>query len=1471
MKKLTALFLLFCMVLTVNLPIIHAEDDGILFSDNFSGDLSSWNIISESSTTCYIRSYKSNDMLYLDGSETRDFVQVFAGDEWKNISYTTDFSILDNGYVGWYFRYSAKGHYLLQYGPSREFKLLKKDAQKESGYETIAAYPLSITMDTIHSVEINARGSQITVELDGIQIISATDNALTEGKIGLRVLDCDMFIDNVKVVEGDFTLSQGAVDEKIDGEYPAMVGTTTKEMFEQRVAELPSEISLKEPVAITGKTKIFVSVDGGDDADGTIDKPYKTLQQALEKAKKGNPADTVIYMRGGSYRINETIKINSVLSGIKISAYNNEEVKFIGGYEISGSQFHPVTDTAVTERFLPSVRDKIVEVDLESLGITDLGTIKPGGYGIDSTGTTPLPVELFFGSEKMTLSRWPNNTNTMIGVVVDEGNAPGFDNLKGEKYYDDGRGFEFKLVDERPLSWQENDDIWMYGAYSREWALARIKVKEFNHDTKTVRTVHSSHYGAVMGCNFYFMNVLEELDFPGEYYVDKESGKLYIYPLGALEENSVTWAFYNGNMIEVSDANNVVISGISLEGSKGNGIYANNIKGCTFQGIKMNNIGGHGINAMEAYNTTVLSCDLKNISGMGIYVSGDSYVLSSNGNYIQNNYLTNIGKDYDSQGIQMNGTGNVASHNSVHVLDTSALRFTGCENVIEYNEFGDVMKRVDDGGAIYTYTQFLYRGNHIRYNYLHDIYGSDTRSGMPFGIYLDNITSDNMVYGNTLVDVVTPIHHTWGRETVVVNNIIAGYGRSNIANASMNESEITSLSYFDTPQQQPNRPFTESGEPNGVFKSNASGLPWQSEEWGARYPRLPGIAEEEWWIPKHCYYANNVIYDHLPPRLTENRIQYGEVVNNELLYEDPFVDYEGGNYNLNLSASGLSEYSGLESVPSYEKTGIVMDGVFRTEKPKIGKFYLTYPENHSSGNDLKNITLRWTRPDGADYFDVEVATDPGMKNIVLSERTENITHNINVSEYGKKYYWRVTARTRMNTMNPTPSVSEVGAFSTKEAMVEFEELAVSAQVILDKYSSAESGYVYSKQEQGKLVGNVETARVVAQEQGYAAGVQYLDESLRSFLKNAEMTCVIEDTFENDSLGSEPAGYTMSGRGKFAVENVDGGQSLQILDDILDNYAVLPKNFDPISGKMSISFRVKPMQKDCNMFMKVRQDSLIDPVVVQFSETGAILLCNGFDDGGEYLTTYNAGEWYQFNIEIDTVACIYSVDINGQNYVKDKLFYDKFIENFKSRNYLNAMVITTGAPMENLGTFYFDDLKISVANLPNDNVVISDASEKAGQKLWENALSEIGDQVIIAVNSPKAVVGKTIKYIDKNTATTPYISNERTFVPIRFISENIGGQVSWDSVTGTVSINLNGNEIKMVVGECDYTINGEIYTMDVAPQITSDRTFIPIRVAAESLGLQVDYDNHGLVSISYIEDAFSTLSDIAILLTASKIM
>lgn len=134
----------------------------------------------------------------------------------------------------------------------------------------------------------------------------------------------------------------------------------------------------------------------------------------------------------------------------------------------------------------------------------------------------------------------------------------------------------------------------------------------------------------------------------------------------------------------------------------------------------------------------------------------------------------------------------------------------------------------------------------------------------------------------------------------------------------------------------------------------------------------------------------------------------------------------------------------------------------------------------------------------------------------------------------------------------------------------------------------------------------------------------------------------------------------------------------------------------------------------------------------------------------------------------------------------------------------------------------------------------------------------GEDVKLVLDCPTALINGVPTRVDNdNTDVVPYISSEnRTLVPIRFISEALGAEVSWDETTKTVSVD-NG-KIEMVIGNTSYKVDGKAMTMETAPIIANGRTMIPLRAAAEALGQQV-YRNDGLIVISDIE---CTMSDTA---------
>jgi hypothetical protein len=88
---------------------------------------------------------------------------------------------------------------------------------------------------------------------------------------------------------------------------------------------------------------------------------------------------------------------------------------------------------------------------------------------------------------------------------------------------------------------------------------------------------------------------------------------------------------------------------------------------------------------------------------------------------------------------------------------------------------------------------------------------------------------------------------------------------------------------------------------------------------------------------------------------------------------------------------------------------------------------------------------------------------------------------------------------------------------------------------------------------------------------------------------------------------------------------------------------------------------------------------------------------------------------------------------------------------------------------------------------------------------------------------------------------PFISGGRTMVPVRFISEAFGAKVDYDAATKGITITLGDIVIAMQIGNTNVMVNGKSYTIDAPPMIKANRTFVPIRFISEILQATVTYD------------------------------
>ena len=108
------------------------------------------------------------------------------------------------------------------------------------------------------------------------------------------------------------------------------------------------------------------------------------------------------------------------------------------------------------------------------------------------------------------------------------------------------------------------------------------------------------------------------------------------------------------------------------------------------------------------------------------------------------------------------------------------------------------------------------------------------------------------------------------------------------------------------------------------------------------------------------------------------------------------------------------------------------------------------------------------------------------------------------------------------------------------------------------------------------------------------------------------------------------------------------------------------------------------------------------------------------------------------------------------------------------------------------------------------------------------------------------VGETSYTVNGSNRTmdaAPVIIDNRTMVPLRFIAEALGAEVSWNGETRTAIVNLDDTTLYVTIGEL--TLG-----MDVPAVIINERTMAPLRYISESLGAEVDWDpDTGRIDIS----------------------
>lgn len=122
-------------------------------------------------------------------------------------------------------------------------------------------------------------------------------------------------------------------------------------------------------------------------------------------------------------------------------------------------------------------------------------------------------------------------------------------------------------------------------------------------------------------------------------------------------------------------------------------------------------------------------------------------------------------------------------------------------------------------------------------------------------------------------------------------------------------------------------------------------------------------------------------------------------------------------------------------------------------------------------------------------------------------------------------------------------------------------------------------------------------------------------------------------------------------------------------------------------------------------------------------------------------------------------------------------------------------------------------------------------------------------VTMKINSPWCVIGSQVTQVDEsNSKVTPVAERSRTLMPIRRVLEAFGGQVEWVPETNGVLCSLNGTEVELTLDSTTALVNGQPVELDVPAKAMNNRTFVPVRFVSENLGLTVEYESTNQIVI-----------------------
>ena len=578
---------------------------------------------------------------------------------------------------------------------------------------------------------------------------------------------------------------------------------------------------------------LYVSTSGTASGDGSKANPFASVEAARDAVRLIDKTDLdgiSVFIKKGVYIIDEAIAFTAEDSGTEscpVTYFGEEGATINGGVHLTAADFTAPDKTTESWKYFPEeVKDKLVMIDLHTLGYSAANAEDFLNIFVNLSSFTPL----YSGNKKLTVARYPNDKYERVredGWFDVHGETPRTEVEGTSKYYVP----YYPELSERFRSWHDVGDAMVWARLGVLWAPDNSTITDIDYENCVFEMPFAGGYCAREGMFFYFYHVPEELDTPGEYYIDEATGYLYLYP----EEDHASASYSMPkakNIIKLDGTSYVKFKGLTFEASNDSIVSGDNIDNVTFDSCTVQNGIRDGIE-IEGTNVTIQNCYVTSVGKSGIEITGgDIENLIQANNLVYNNLITDWSnvRGVMESAIKFNGScGLLISNNEMHSSVDWGIGGNGAYVTIEYNYLHDLATFEGDGGAIHVTECF---GSVIRYNLVDNIgyWEKDTKKIDFVGVNAVNIDFDYCdlaIYGNIFKSITGDGAHGPGPGVSYTDNLHISVGRSVIQQGSTDEDDW--------------EPYKEGGEFEGQAWTFTPPDYVLSDKWLNAFPGLKDI------------------------------------------------------------------------------------------------------------------------------------------------------------------------------------------------------------------------------------------------------------------------------------------------------------------------------------------------------------------------------------------------------------------------------------------------------------------------------------------------------------------------------------------------------------------------------------------------------------------------------------------------------